>query len=518
MERYDWSEIEQLVAEIMQQEMSDEGAHRETGELHEKYHQLRERLRPVVAQMALELVGDREQANRLASEFLERIPLLLPLGARLSSACSQWIGTQLIDFVYRHMPQVQGVTNPAEARLLEDLSGQLPRMPLDPVEQELLDRVRAHLALDEYLVWFDYVINGSSIAEIAVLLEKPENWVEQQLQRARQKVWDAAVSDEARRTRTDPLGQSLTWLGTPRDYDHSSVAHGVADTGAVVGLAFAEEHRYSDTRGNYATYIPCAFRWENHRFEILGELGENCHARGVISPGGDSIIVSSEQCQLRWNACQGVQRLSVEGFVHGMTACGEVLVGECEARAARWVNQMMEWLSGDNPSAARAISANGKVIVGHIHHQAVRWDDSGRIQPLGTLGGERSEALGVSFDGTVIIGRSDGRAFRWTPDRGMCALISREDDLSQAHSISYDGTRIVGEAVDDTGQVHAFLWTKDDEMQDLNVLFAHLRDFEERLERAYAISPNGRYIVGEGYRRDTDRVEAFLLDLGELSC
>jgi hypothetical protein len=54
-------------------------------------------------------------------------------------------------------------------------------------------------------------------------------------------------------------------------------------------------------------------------------------------------------------------------------------------------------------------------------------------------------------------------------------------------------------------------------MQDLNMLFAHLRATGEVLERAYAVSPNGRYIVGEGYCPDTDRREAFVIDLGEFA-
>ncbi|MFN3689624.1 MAG: hypothetical protein ACK4UU_01715, partial [Fimbriimonadales bacterium] len=85
-------------------------------------------------------------------------------------------------------------------------------------------------------------------------------------------------------------------------------------------------------------------------------------------------------------------------------------------------------------------------------------------------------------------------------------------------SVSYDGRRIVGEALNQDSSVYAFLWTEDDGMQDLNVLFAHLREMGTTLERAYAISPNGRYIVGEGYCTETNRKEAFLIDLGELAC
>jgi len=195
-----------------------------------------------------------------------------------------------------------------------------------------------------------------------------------------------------------------------------------------------------------------------------------------------------------------------------------VRVGELEGRAVQWRHDTLEVLAQDNPSAAYGVSADGKYRVGHIHYQAVRWDASGVIQRLGALDGGQSEARAVSRDGNVVVGKSDGRAFRWTPHDGMCALRQVDDDISHAHSISYDGTRIVGEALDETSGLFAFLWTPEDGMQDLNMLFAHLRATGEVLERAYAVSPNGRYIVGEGYCPDTDRHEAFVLDLGEFSC
>ncbi|MCS7190560.1 MAG: hypothetical protein NZ843_03035 [Fimbriimonadales bacterium] len=518
MERYDWNEIDRLVAEIVRRETERASTGGEDPQLNADYQRLRDMLRPAVAQMAQTLLSDARQAQQLANQFVERLPLILPAYAQSDTPCSRWVGAVVIDFVYHHAPAAHAGMNPQEVHLLEALAGQSPRAPLDESEQALLDRIRAQLSPDEFLVWYDYVINGCPLEDIAMLHQESVSWVEQQLQRARQKLWDAVTTDEARRTRTDLLGQSLTWLGTPRAYEHSSVAYSVADTGAVAGLAFAEEHRYQDSRGNYTAYIPCAFRWENHHFEVLGELSENSQPRCVINPDGDMMIVSTDAEQLRWDAHRGMRRLPAQGCVYGMGPCGEILVGECEGRAVRWVEEAMEWLSDDNPSAARAVSANGKVIVGHIHHQAIRWDSAGKVQRLGTLGGERSEATAVSFDGTVVVGKSDGQAFRWTPHEGMCALIPREDVISQAHGVSYDGTRIVGEATDEMGHVHAFLWTNEDELQDLNVLFAHLRGLGERLERAYAISPNGRYIVGEGYCSDTERTEAFLIDLGELSC
>ncbi|MCX7992446.1 MAG: hypothetical protein N2651_02125 [Fimbriimonadales bacterium] len=519
MDRYDWSGVDHLASEIASMERArGNGAGVSESELREAYDRLCEQLRPAVSEMIRVLLRDPKATERVANEFLDRVPLMLPVRSGAQIPCSRWIASALIDFVYHTNPAAQDALNPQEAHLLQGLMDAELRAPLNIEELNLIDRVRGILTPDEFLVWYDYVVNGYALTDIAALHQESPTWVEQTLQRARKKLWDAVTTDTSRRTRTDVFGQSLTWLGVLRLYDHSSVAHSVATDGTVAGVAFAEEHRYSDSRGNYAAYIACAFRWKDYQFEELGELGENCNPRCMITPDGDKVVVSSDACQLRWDAEQGVQRLIAPDHVYAINACGDVLVGESEGRAVRWNSNGKEPLSDETPSAARAVSPNGKYIAGHIRRQAVCWDTAtGVIRRLGTLGGEQSEALAISKDGSVIVGKSDGRAFRWTPDMGMCALSQSEEEVSQAHSVSYDGARIVGEALDEAGGVYAFLWTQDDEMQNLNVLFAHLRELGATLERAYAISPNGRYIVGEGYCVETERKEAFLIDLGELA-
>ncbi|GIV04529.1 MAG: hypothetical protein KatS3mg016_0104 [Fimbriimonadales bacterium] len=49
-------------------------------------------------------------------------------------------------------------------------------------------------------------------------------------------------------------------------------------------------------------------------------------------------------------------------------------------------------------------------------------------------------------------------------------------------------------------------------MEDLNSTYASLLTNGSVLVAAYAISPDGRYIVGQGYNAATGRREAFLLD------
>ncbi len=99
------------------------------------------------------------------------------------------------------------------------------------------------------------------------------------------------------------------------------------------------------------------------------------------------------------------------------------------------------------------------------------------MQDLGTLGGNYSEARDVSADGRVVVG--------WT------------DNAS--------------------GQQRAFRWTVSGGMEDLNQTYARLLTGGSLLTKAYAISPDGRYIVGQGYNAATGRYEAFLLDTSCIS-
>ncbi len=514
MQKCDWLAIENLCTEIfaLEQAVCTGGAPESA--LQALYAQLNDAMYPAVLEMARALMRNRREAERIARAFLERTPLILPIYAEGKTACEHWMGRAFIDFVYTTLPDAQKAPE-ATSRLMAD--GQLRGVPSSEAQQ-LLERVQRTLSPEEFLVWYDYVINGYALTDIAPFLQTSLSEAEEMLQRARRRLWESMATDTNRRTRADILGQRLTWIGAPNAYPHSSVALGVADNGMVVGVAFAEEYRYSDARGNYPVYITGAFRWHSYQLEVIGELGENCQPHCMISIDGSAVFISSDAGCLCWTHEQGVRREVKQRCVYAMSADGKVMVGEQDSRAVRWVGDSVVPLSDDSPSAAYGVSADGKHIVGQIRQQAVRWTETGAPQRLGTLEGGTSEARAISRDGTVIVGKSDGRAFRWTPDEGMCALRPVEGELSQAHSVSYDGTRIVGEALDDNGGLLAFLWTPEDGMQDLNQLFAHLRAAGERLERAYAISPNGRYIVGEGYCPETDRNEAFILDLGEFSC
>ena len=131
---------------------------------------------------------------------------------------------------------------------------------------------------------------------------------------------------------------------------------------------------------------------------------------------------------------------------------------------------------------------------------------------LGTLGVGRSEAYGVSADGAVVVGWAHNaagqeRAFRWTASGGMQDLGHLGGYWSRAYGVSADGSVVVGQSVD--GGYSAFRWTASRGMESLSRTYASLLTDGSALWQARAISPDGRYIVGEG-----GVGKAFLLDTG----
>ncbi|GIV11606.1 MAG: hypothetical protein KatS3mg020_1097 [Fimbriimonadales bacterium] len=265
----------------------------------------------------------------------------------------------------------------------------------------------------------------------------------------------------------------------------------------------------------------------------LGTLpgGYGSGARGVSADG--TVVIgwvdnaSGQQRAFRWTLSGGMQDLGVlggyESEASGVSADGTVVVGVAydasgRSRAFRWTPsdgmQGLATLPGGYESGARGVSADGTVVFGWAEgiyeRPACIWTASGEIQAIRLLEeNDVGEAYGVSADGSVVVGwtynsNAIEQGFRWTQSGGMQLWIS---DLSGVLGVTWDGSVAVGWDV-----AGPFRWMASGELEYLNSVYASLLTDDSYLAAAYAISPDGRYIVGVGYNAATERGEAYLLD------
>jgi|GEM_PF-606480 len=196
-------------------------------------------------------------------------------------------------------------------------------------------------------------------------------------------------------------------------------------------------------------------------------------------------------------------------------ACLAICVASCvlSTRAAVTFQGLGDLPGGSVSSDARAISADGSVVVGYSNsnagNEAFRWTSSGGMVGLGDLSGGTffSAAYGVSADGSVIVGQSAGpsgnEAFRWTSSGGMVGLgdLSGGTFTSTALGVSADGSVVVGDSNSSNGN-EAFRWTSSGGMVGLGDLPGGSFSSE-----ANGVSANGSVVAGTS--NDANGFEAF---------
>lgn len=172
---------------------------------------------------------------------------------------------------------------------------------------------------------------------------------------------------------------------------------------------------------------------------------------------------------------------------------GNVVVGVMNMKgidmAFAWTERKGIQLLGDlkggmTGGIAYAVNADGSVIVGgsmsdrsnpKYAYEAFRWTQTTGMQPLGDLptGDYSSEARAVSADGEVIVGLSGvfpsprTAAFIWTQSEGMRdlreVLVTDYNldltgwELSTAQAISADGRTIVGRGINPQGEYEGWI-------------------------------------------------------------
>jgi probable HAF family extracellular repeat protein len=313
---------------------------------------------------------------------------------------------------------------------------------------------------------------------------------------------------------------SFQGLGHLPGYDWT-VARAVSDDGSVV-VGYARSSDGSEVE---------AFRWT--RAEGMQELGflpgfSDSYATGV-SGDGSTIVGGSNSRAFRWTS-EGMDSLRFPIFNRSLETPdagiaisfdGSTIVGARGAVAFRWTSagglERFAFPSGVTTSSANAISADGSVFVGSYstasEHGAFRWTSDDGFQNLGLPPGEYNpEAFAVSADGSVVVGWNGSQGFRWKSAEGT-HLLGPASDYSYATGVSGDGSIIVGFLYADP-----FLWDATRGRRSLQQVLVGDYGLDLTgwtLQSAYAISADGRTIVGSGTH--LGRTEAWIATIPEPS-
>jgi probable HAF family extracellular repeat protein len=258
----------------------------------------------------------------------------------------------------------------------------------------------------------------------------------------------------------------------------------------------------------------------------MGTVGGNMsEAFGINSLG--TIVGTSNQIDngtgvpFVWTSATGFHELGLNGDAYAVNDRGQIvaIAGNTQPAFVWSKSSGRTYLGtlGGTSTVPHAMNQQGQVVgysftAGNAVYHAFLWNKSTGMQDLGTLGGINSYGLGINrYDqvagwATIPGDSFNYHAFYWTHSKGMLDLGTFGGSISLALGIN-DAGQVVGSA-NLTGDAvnHAFLWTENGGLVDLNSLIPSDSGWE--LNNANAINATGQ-ITGSGVYNG--QIEAFLL-------
>ncbi len=282
-------------------------------------------------------------------------------------------------------------------------------------------------------------------------------------------------------------GQGLRDLGLVTGSGiRSTLASRTSNDGAIVTGTLGIRQPWGFEQRNAAYWSVTSSSVESHLLQAataIGYTADDVSANGTVIVGGTRFPgpVPVPDSAYRLDVASGI--FQTLGYLPGgnfsqataVSADGSVTVGYGSTPSAlsafrHTAGGGMQPLTGGAPgvpSEAHGISADGNVIVGQYNNQAMRWTASGGFVNLGSLPEPGSTlAHDVSGDGSVIVGYNfiePGKtlAFVWDEAHGIRnlsdALAGYGIDLdgwtlTDATGVSDDGLTLVGTGINPLGQ------------------------------------------------------------------
>jgi probable HAF family extracellular repeat protein len=293
-----------------------------------------------------------------------------------------------------------------------------------------------------------------------------------------------------------------------------SRATGISANGSVVALTDLKGYfDYDDHIGGY-TWINAAspFRWTSDGFQQLEIAGSPSYLNGTerMSKDGGVIVGMTDFTAARWTATglELLGALSDSGYSKAYDAStdGSVVVGESTAtefdnvHAFRWTaaGGMIDIHLGEGKSVAKAVSGDGRVVVGYVHYIGcgiywTDWNDEDYMLP-----------------------------FLWTQQSGMMRVaVPAGSTWGQFTGVSTDGNLVVGHCGRPQWQFPpenaAMVWTPLTGAQYLTEFLVTYYDLAEQIAGwqlwdAVQVTPEGRFIVGRG-RNPAGNNQMFVVEL-----